>query len=207
MLKFTIIYLFTLILLANLCFLLLLFKFIIIIYFYYYLASLSSSSCFIGLYCFCSFHLNSSFFVLFYCPNLPLYPHLRSLQFSLHFFFKFKIHRQFPLSFEFNQYFLQFLAYHYVSNRFRTFMLDNEFERIEAGWLLEDRRGGSLAVEEVDQGLGFSPKHGICTSSGASLWDYIDKHHRKSAIFYNFMYSPQDQEPVRFHISSCSILD
>ena len=51
---------------------------------------------------------------------------------------RFQIHRQFPQSFEYNEYFLKFLAYHYVSNRFRTFMLDNEFERMEAGWLMED---------------------------------------------------------------------
>ena len=34
--------------------------------------------------------------------------------------------------------YIRFLAYHYVSNRFRSFMLDNELERMEAGWLLYD---------------------------------------------------------------------
>ena len=62
---------------------------------------------------------------------------------------RFQIHRQFPQSFEYNEYFLKFLAYHYVSNRFRTFMLDNEFERMEAGWLLEDGAGRSQADSMV----------------------------------------------------------
>ena len=50
----------------------------------------------------------------------------------------FQIQLQFPISFEFNLYLLKFLAYHHVSNRFRTFMLDNEQERMEAGWFLEE---------------------------------------------------------------------
>ena len=53
--------------------------------------------------------------------------------------FFFQVMKQFPLSFEYNHYFIKFIAYHYTSNRFRTFMLDNEYERVELGWIL----GGS----------------------------------------------------------------
>lgn len=49
-----------------------------------------------------------------------------------------QIHSQFPLSFEFNQYFIKFVAYHYVSCRFRTFLHDCELDRCECGWIDED---------------------------------------------------------------------
>jgi myotubularin-related protein 5/13 len=116
-----------------------------------------------------------------------------------------QIHSQFPLSFEFNQFYLRFLAYHYVSNRFRTFMLDNEAERMEAGWLMEEggARRRSLDSESGDssngdaggspsqsRGAGGAARQG----SGMSIWDYIHIYHQRSPLFYNFMYTPpQDQ--------------
>ena len=73
-------------------------------------------------------------------------------------------------------------------------MLDTEFERMEAGWLLEDKKPPKL--DELDEEAGFSPKHFQQTTMGVAIWDYIDKHHRKTPIFHNFLYSPLDQEVV-----------
>ena len=72
-------------------------------------------------------------------------------------------------------------------------MLDTEFERMEAGWLLEEKKMHRL--DDEDEG-GFSPKHLQQTTMGITIWDYIDKHHRKTPLFYNFLYSPGDHEVV-----------
>ncbi|XP_071393081.1 myotubularin-related protein 5 [Centroberyx affinis] len=102
-----------------------------------------------------------------------------------------QIHLQFPMEFEFSQYYLKFLAYHYVSNRFRTFLLDSDYERIELGVLYEEK------------GERKSPQ--VCKS----VWDYIDRLNKKTPIFYNYMFCPEDEEvlwPYSF-ISNLKVWD
>ncbi|XP_065103845.1 myotubularin-related protein 5 isoform X6 [Paramisgurnus dabryanus] len=90
-----------------------------------------------------------------------------------------QIHLQFPMEFEFSQYYLKFLAYHYVSNRFRTFLLDSDYERIELGVLYEEK------------GERRNPQ--ICKS----VWDYLDRLNKKTPIFYNYMFSPEEEEILK----------
>uniref|UniRef100_A0A671RR09 Myotubularin-related protein 5-like n=1 Tax=Sinocyclocheilus anshuiensis TaxID=1608454 RepID=A0A671RR09_9TELE len=75
--------------------------------------------------------------------------------------------------------YLKFLAYHYVSNRFRTFLLDSDYERIELGVLYEEK------------GERKNPQ--VCKS----VWDYIDRLNKKTPIFYNYMFSPEEEEVLK----------
>ncbi|KAG7258431.1 hypothetical protein CRUP_018445, partial [Coryphaenoides rupestris] len=102
-----------------------------------------------------------------------------------------QIHLQFPMEFEFSQYYLKFLAYHYVSNRFRTFLLDSDYERIELGVLYEEK-GERKSTQ-------------VCKS----VWDYIDRLNKKTPIFYNYMFAPEDDEVLRpySHISNMKLWD
>ena len=116
-----------------------------------------------------------------------------------------QIHHQFPLSFEFNQYFIKFIAYHYVSSRFRTFLQDCECDRSEYGWIErdiqsnislrklmteddddDDDEASSRSEEKASNNMNF----GQPLTFGTSFWDYCVKIWVKSPIFYNFYYVP-----------------
>ncbi|PAV64196.1 hypothetical protein WR25_22018 [Diploscapter pachys] len=87
---------------------------------------------------------------------------------------------QYPHAFEFNDFYLRFLAHHSQSAFFRTFLLDSEFERVQ----VED------AAPET------SVHHRGC------IWSYIEKVASQRPLFHNLCYNPNLNGSL---IPACSI--
>jgi len=104
-----------------------------------------------------------------------------------------QIHAQYPHDFEFNEFYLEFLAFHYVSNRFRTFLLDSEFERVQFGLTPDTSRFAFNMKSSANSYF----QHYSPTQSGSHItciWEYIQKVHFNSPKFYNFYYTGSDSQ-------------
>jgi len=117
-----------------------------------------------------------------------------------------QLHNQFPMAFEFSHFYLKFLAYHHVSCRFRTFLLDSELQRSECGFTQEEKKSslgngrtsGRHAAEyqSSDEETGGNSSTLPGTHLGLSVFDYIERASYKSPLFHNPLFCPELQQPV-----------
>ena len=118
-----------------------------------------------------------------------------------------QLHNQFPMAFEFSQFYLRFLAYHQVSCRFNTFLLDSELQRAERG-LSHQERSSSLGKgqgtphvahrleqnrwgDDSDDDSSPSPRNGDSSGPahlGVSIFDYISREAARTPHFHNTLY-------------------
>ncbi|CAH0718965.1 unnamed protein product, partial [Brenthis ino] len=122
-----------------------------------------------------------------------------------------QLQKQFPLAFEFNDYYLRFVAYHCVSCRFRTFLLDSEAQRAELGLAPDDRRADAsrMGVETGGPGgmAGGAGCEGEDGRTALGLFEYIERLHQRSPLFYNLLYTPDLDNPVLRPVSAVSSLE
>ena len=107
---------------------------------------------------------------------------------------------QFPNAFEFNEFYLEFLAYHYVSNRFKTFLLDSEFERTQFGILNLNNnfnyKSEKFSTTNLHTYVSYDQARSI-PSNTSCIWQYILKVHYNSSKFFNFNYQPNMWSVIR----------
>lgn len=122
--------------------------------------------------------------------------------------------RQCPCAFEFNDYYLKFLAYHVGSNRFRTFMLNSEYERLVNGFFcnLNDKnllKAMSNNISNTTYSPTHDPPNSISEESIPSVWDYIDAHQNMGPYFMNYNYVKDSENVLRpcSEISSLELWD
>lgn len=119
-----------------------------------------------------------------------------------------QVHLQFPMEFEFSPFYLKFLGYHHASRRFRTFLLDSDYERIELGmrqgrasgrgWAAGSGPGGQLGLRVAPAGLLYEEKGERRGQQACrSVWEYVDRLSKRTPLFYNYMYAPEDTEVSR----------
>lgn len=118
------------------------------------------------------------------------------------------------MEFEFSPFYLKFLGYHHASCRFQTFLLDSDYERIELGmvcgwaWAVGHLQVGSQGSVLPLAGLLYEEKGERRGQQACrSVWEYVDRLSKRTPMFYNYMYAPEDTEVswglVRAGGSSC----
>ncbi|TPP56399.1 Myotubularin protein 13 [Fasciola gigantica] len=127
--------------------------------------------------------------------------------------------RQFPLSFEFNDFFLQFLAHHHISNRFHNFKYDNEAERVNAWLNVNEGLNRNFSAPACVTNNAVSASSATTSVAGSeqdkllqqydqhSIWTYIQRQHDEWPVFFNFRYSQQMGEKTLRPATNLASLD
>lgn len=126
-----------------------------------------------------------------------------------------QILEQFPFDFEFNDFYLKFLAYHSVSNKFNSFLFNFEYERF--GHILEKKNFQTVVNDEkmsetirVGESVYSNKKVGDpnhSTDTEQNIFDYIQSQHDKFSSFCNFKYFPNVQNRILRPVSLLTCLD
>ena len=125
-----------------------------------------------------------------------------------------QLHNQFPMAFEFSQFYLRFLAYHHTSCRFRTFLLDSEFQQTQLGFTETEKKNSLGSQHQAGEGGSSEDEAGpggvLCSLPGShlgiSVFEYIDWASSKSLVFHNSVFCPKLQQSVMKPFSHLSDL-